>query len=149
MSAALKRKPMARNKETLASIIKYLILMLLFFFSIFPFVWIWLTALKEPADLLDNIFGLPASFNWRNFTQAWVKGRFGTYFKNSIIITAPTVGGVWWELRAKPAHQTLPTPRYQCTPFIRCAKASASVVGALSGASSPLPFAACESGKSL
>src|SRR6185312_8399195 len=34
---------------------------------------------------------------------------------------------------------------YQCTPFIRCANATASVEGALSLASSPLPFAACES----
>lgn len=38
---------------------------------------------------------------------------------------------------------------YQCTPFIRCANATASVEGALSGASSVLPLAAWESGKSL
>ena len=38
---------------------------------------------------------------------------------------------------------------YQCTPFIRWAKATASVVGALSGASSPFPLAACDSGNSL
>ncbi len=38
---------------------------------------------------------------------------------------------------------------YQCTPFIRWAKATASVDGALSGASSVLPLAAWESGKSL
>ena len=40
-------------------------------------------------------------------------------------------------------------PPYQCTPFIRCAKATASVDGGLSGASSPFPFAACDSGNSL
>jgi len=40
-------------------------------------------------------------------------------------------------------------PPYQCTPFIRCAKATASVDGALSGASSAFPFAAWDSGNSL
>ncbi len=46
-------------------------------------------------------------------------------------------------------RQGVPRP-YQWTPFIKCAKATASVLGGLSGASSPLePFAACESGKSL
>jgi hypothetical protein len=45
---------------------------------------------------------------------------------------------------SRPAHA-----RYQCTPFITCANASASVVGALSLASLSFPFAACESGKSL
>ncbi len=40
-------------------------------------------------------------------------------------------------------------PVYQCTPFIRCANATASVVGARSGASSPFPLAACDSGNSL
>ena len=38
---------------------------------------------------------------------------------------------------------------YQWTPFIRWAKATASVVGALSGACPPLPFAAWDSGNSL
>ena len=39
---------------------------------------------------------------------------------------------------------------YQWTPLIRCAKATASVEGALVAAPPPpLPFAACESGKSL
>jgi len=42
-----------------------------------------------------------------------------------------------------------PCDVYQCTPFIRCAKATASVVGARSGASSPFPLAACDSGNSL
>jgi hypothetical protein len=49
---------------------------------------------------------------------------------------------------ARPLSPTRQAP-YQCTPFIRCAKATASVDGALSRASSLLPFAACESGKSL
>ena len=49
-----------------------------------------------------------------------------------------------------PLPQERPRPGgYQCTPFIRCAKATASVEGALSGASSPFPFAACDSGNSL
>ena len=94
MRVKLKEHSIISNNKTTASIVKYFILSVLLVFSIFPFVWIWLTALKEPSELLDNIFGFPSSFNWQNFTQAWVKGRFGTYFKNSIIITVPTVAGV-------------------------------------------------------
>ncbi len=48
-----------------------------------------------------------------------------------------------------PAPVLEATALYQWTPFIKCAKANASVVGALSGASSPLPLAACDSGNSL
>ena len=52
-------------------------------------------------------------------------------------------------LRKKLSGTPCPHPAYQCTPFIRCAKATASVVGGLSGASSPFPLAACDSGNSL
>ena len=94
MRVKLKEHSIISHNKTTSSIVKYFILSVLLVFSIFPFVWIWLTALKEPSELLDNIFGFPSSFNWQNFAQAWVKGRFGTYFKNSIIITVPTVMGV-------------------------------------------------------
>ena len=55
----------------------------------------------------------------------------------------------WDVIHGRCGQRRPPTPVYQCTPFIRCAKATASVVGGLSGASSPLPFAACDSGNSL
>jgi raffinose/stachyose/melibiose transport system permease protein len=83
-----------RHAAVLLGLARYAVLGVLFVFSIFPFIWIWLTALKQPSDLMENIFGLPSSVNWQNFVQAWVNGHFGLYIRNSLIITAPAVAGV-------------------------------------------------------
>jgi len=51
------------------------------------------TSLKKDRDIFLYPFKLPAlrDLQWSNFTNAWVNGRFGEYFFNSVVMTVSTV----------------------------------------------------------
>ena len=56
--------------------------------SFMPFVFIVLNSFKEKFEMLTKgVFQLPDSLNWSNYTEV-LKGGFGTYFKNSVIVLA-------------------------------------------------------------
>jgi ABC-type glycerol-3-phosphate transport system permease component len=62
--------------------------------SFYPILVMWFTALRPRNEAMSSPFGLPTSLYLDNITTAWVRGRFGDYFVNSIIITVPSVIGV-------------------------------------------------------
>ena len=54
--------------------------------SFMPFVFMVLNSFKEKFEMLTiGVFQLPDSLNWNNYTEV-LKGGFGTYFKNSVIV---------------------------------------------------------------
>lgn len=56
--------------------------------SFMPFVFMVLNSFKEKFEMLTKgVFQLPDSLNWNNYTEL-LKGGFGTYFKNSVIVLA-------------------------------------------------------------
>lgn len=56
--------------------------------SFMPFVFMVLNSFKEKFEMLTKgVFQLPDSLNWSNYTEV-LKGGFGTYFKNSVIVLA-------------------------------------------------------------
>jgi ABC-type glycerol-3-phosphate transport system permease component len=70
---------------------------LLIFFaiiSLYPILVTWFTALRPAKESQQDPFGLPWPPIWENVANAWVKGRFGDYLMNSVIIAVPTVIGV-------------------------------------------------------
>lgn len=62
-------------------------LLLWAFMAVYPLVWILLTSLKYTHELYDDPFGLPLSWKWNNYQEAWVFAKMGTYFLNSVIVT--------------------------------------------------------------
>ena len=75
----------------LARILKYFILITVAVLCLLPFVWVWSSALKPSLEIADTPLSLPREPTLANFGQAWVQGRFGRYFGNSVIVTIPTV----------------------------------------------------------
>ena len=73
---------------------KYLVLIAFAFLSLYPFLLIVSTALKDPLDVTADPFTLFSSFNPINFYDAWTLGGFGGYFWNTVVITGFTVVGV-------------------------------------------------------
>ncbi|MDQ2934038.1 MAG: carbohydrate ABC transporter permease [Chloroflexota bacterium] len=69
----------------------YAALLLLALVALFPVVTIWLTGFKTNTELLSGFFGLPQQWHWENFAAAWDRGRFGTFFANSVIVVVPVV----------------------------------------------------------
>ena len=54
--------------------------------SFMPVVFMVLNSFKEKFEMLTKgVFQLPDSLNWNNYTEV-LKGGFGTYFKNSVIV---------------------------------------------------------------
>ncbi len=62
--------------------------------SLYPILVMWVTALRPARKVQQDPFGLPAPPIWDNVANAWVRGRFGDYLLNSLIVTVPTVVGV-------------------------------------------------------
>lgn len=60
----------------------------------FPLVWMVLSSMKEHTAILASPLALPVSFEFEPFQRAWVEGRFGQHFANSLIVTGSAVFGV-------------------------------------------------------
>jgi raffinose/stachyose/melibiose transport system permease protein len=76
------------------SALRYLVLVLLAAFSLGPLTVFLFSALKTQAELGDNPMGLPTSWQWGNFVEAWQTAHMGVGFVNSAIIVFGTVAGV-------------------------------------------------------
>jgi raffinose/stachyose/melibiose transport system permease protein len=74
--------------------LRYLVLSLLAAFSLGPLTVFFWSALKTQAELGDNPMGLPSSWRWSNFVEAWHTAHMGVGFTNSAIVVAGTVVGV-------------------------------------------------------
>lgn len=60
----------------------------------FPFVWTVSSSLKTSREVVAYPPKLlPSVIQWGNYYQAWTSIQFGTYFKNSIIVTVLTLIG--------------------------------------------------------
>lgn len=72
----------------------YIPLIALLIFSVAPLLLAWFTASKSAEQQLVNPYGLPVPPTLENLTEAWTVGRFGVYFKNSVIISLADVTGM-------------------------------------------------------
>jgi ABC-type glycerol-3-phosphate transport system permease component len=72
----------------------YIPLVALLIFSVAPLLLAWFTAFKSSEQQLINPWGLPIPPTLENLTEAWTVGRFGIYFKNSVIISVADVIGM-------------------------------------------------------
>jgi ABC-type glycerol-3-phosphate transport system permease component len=75
------------NVGTYAILIAFLVIFL------FPFIWIWSSALKTSQEIARNPFALPSEFRWENLAKAWTVGHFSEYMLNSAIYCAAIVVG--------------------------------------------------------
>ena len=69
----------------------YLILIAIAVYALIPLFWIYSTALKTPIEISTTPLAPPQNPTLENFSNAWVQGRLGKYFRNSVIVTIPIV----------------------------------------------------------
>ena len=70
------------------------VLILVAFISTVPFLWVAVSSLKTNMEIFLQPLGLPSELLWRNFTKAWIVGRFGIYLMNSAIVGVFNVAAV-------------------------------------------------------
>ncbi|MDQ2654555.1 MAG: carbohydrate ABC transporter permease [Chloroflexota bacterium] len=83
-----------RQRRPRAWLLIYIPLIALLIFSVAPLLLAWFTAFKSAEQQLVNPYGLPIPPTLENLTEAWTVGRFGIYFKNSVIISVADVIGM-------------------------------------------------------
>lgn len=59
--------------------------------ALMPFVVTIFASLKTGPELVQGILSLPDEAQWGNYREAWVQGRFGRFFSNSVIVAAAVV----------------------------------------------------------
>ncbi|MFD4688909.1 carbohydrate ABC transporter permease [Streptomyces sp. NPDC058463] len=65
---------------------------LLLVVEIYPLIWMFLTSLKSNDDYLNNsTWGLPTTWEWGNYTEAWTTGHLGLYVQNSLLAVLPAL----------------------------------------------------------
>ncbi len=71
---------------------KYSALTLVAMVFLFPVWLVFINSLKRDTEIYVNLFGLPKAFQFVNYADAWINGKFHMYYMNSIVITAASVG---------------------------------------------------------
>lgn len=56
-----------------------------------PVLWVILASLKSNAEFYENPWKLPEILNFQNFADAWNEAHMGSYFLNSVIVTALSI----------------------------------------------------------
>jgi len=75
----------------------YIVLILWSIICLYPLVWMISTSLKTMPEVTEDPAALiPETPHWANYLETWTKGNFGTYFKNSLIITGAVLLLVLW-----------------------------------------------------
>lgn len=79
-------------KRKVGKTILYLFLILYAIISIYPLIWMLLYSFKDNTEIfVTNPFGLPRTWHFENYTDAWNAFAVGTYFKNSMIVAFFTI----------------------------------------------------------
>lgn len=72
-------------------IVLYLCLGGVALFQVFPIIWLFLFSLKDNREIFaGSPFAFPSEFKWDNYLKVW-EGGIGTYFWNSLWITAVAI----------------------------------------------------------
>ena len=92
---------MVKERSPWLQAVLLLLLILGAFVSMIPFLFMVSHSLKTIAETITRSSAIPFDPKfwprvpqWSNYRVAWQEARFGLYFRNSVIITAITVGGI-------------------------------------------------------
>ncbi|MBA2939113.1 carbohydrate ABC transporter permease [Paenibacillus sp. CGMCC 1.16610] len=69
----------------------YAFLILFAVINLLPLFWMVVDSFKSEQEYAANPFSLPTVLHFSNYAKAWEVANMGTYYKNSIIITAVSV----------------------------------------------------------
>ena len=71
--------------------IKYIFLVLAAVISVYPFIWVVVSSLKDNSEIFGNSFGPPSTIRWDNYMEAWKGASVGRSFINSMLVSAAAV----------------------------------------------------------
>ena len=78
------------NKKNVYKLFLFLFMLLAFFISVYPLLWVVIQSLKTETEFLTSIWTLPARLNFQNYATAWNDAGMSRYFMNSVVVTLVT-----------------------------------------------------------
>ena len=78
------------NKKKVYKFFLLLFMLLAFFISVYPLLWVVIQSLKTETEFLKSIWTLPARLNFQNYATAWNDAGMSRYFMNSVVVTLVT-----------------------------------------------------------
>ncbi len=80
------------RKQSMGAKIFSICLWLYALVSLYPLLWMIFYSLKSNEEIfVSNPFGLPATWQWGNYVNAWTQYDVPLFFKNSLLVGAGTV----------------------------------------------------------
>lgn len=79
-------------RKNYLKIIQYIVVVFIAAIFLYPFIWVFISSLKDKGSILANPWGMPTKLIFSNYTQAWFKGNLGRSILNSLFITCFSVG---------------------------------------------------------
>lgn len=93
-------KLIKKRKKAAKKVLAYLVLSIIGFSMILPFLWMISTSLKAPSEVFTKPdvwwkYWIPEKVVWQNYVRAWNAVPFGKFYLNSIFVAAcVTIGQV-------------------------------------------------------
>ena len=83
------------TRAQIGRLVTYLILSVIGFFYLYPFIWMVGSALKTNREFFQLGMQILPSGAWQieNFARAWTQANFGRYFANTVFVTGCVVAG--------------------------------------------------------
>lgn len=78
-------------KKKILSLTKTVLLGIILILYIIPFVMVLINSFKNRVEIVSNPVGLPKTYNFANYIDAYVKMNYSDAFINSLIITVISV----------------------------------------------------------
>lgn len=80
------------SRPRLRRMATHAILLVVGFVWVYPFLWALASSFKSQAGFIDEGLSIiPRELDWLNYLRAWNGANFGTYFLNTVLISAFTV----------------------------------------------------------
>ena len=76
-----------RMQSLLTKLLSHGVLLVFTVFIVYPVLWMGLASLKSKGELVSNIWGLPESWAFENYTRAWETANLGFALINSMIVS--------------------------------------------------------------
>jgi raffinose/stachyose/melibiose transport system permease protein len=83
--------PVRTRRRRLPNIPKYVLMAVILVVFAYPLVWMVFGALKTPETFFSNLWGLPTTWDFQNFVDAWNVGNIGRYLINSAVVSVSSV----------------------------------------------------------
>lgn len=81
----------SRRRFSIGKLICYVVLITWAIVTIYPLIYTFLTSFKTQASMYTNMFGLPETWHFENYTGLFSEMGFGRSIANSLIITVISV----------------------------------------------------------